>query len=167
MGVLNISEISFSIVDPQSPGATAAMMMYFAELDSRFTNGFDPGDTLDADSDNFREPNGCFVLGLANDETVCCGGITLLEPSLAEIKRMWVTPQWRGRGVGRLSLTYFESVARDLGASRVVLDTNDVLDEAISLYLGCGYSDIEAYNTNPYARRWFMKTIDDDGPKRG
>ena len=46
-----------------------------------------------------------------------------------------------------------------LGYRRVVLDTNDTLDEAIAMYGAPGYQPTERYNDNPYAQRWFVKQL--------
>ena len=75
---------------------------------------------------------------------------------------MWVAPQVRGNGIGALTLHQLEETARELGAVDVCLDTNSVLDEAISLYSSRGYEDVEVYNDNPYAQRWFAKKLELD-----
>ena len=153
---------SFSVCDPQADEALAAMTAYFEELEHRFVDGFDPGDTLNADADQFRPPLGCFLIGRRGGGVVSCGGVYLIEPTRAEIKRMWVAPQVRGNGIGALTLHQLEETARELGAVDVCLDTNSVLDEAISLYSSRGYEDIEVYNDNPYAQRWFAKKLELD-----
>jgi GNAT superfamily N-acetyltransferase len=68
-------------------------------------------------------------------------------------------PRLRGLGLGRRLLARLEDVARDLGRTRVVLDTNEVLVEAIAMYERAGYRSIERYNDNPYAHRWFAKDL--------
>lgn len=161
MGHKDETSISFSACDPQSSEALAAMTAYFDELDARFVEGFDPGDTFSADADQFRAPSGGFFLGHLGDGVVSCGGVYLLEPAVVEIKRMWVSPDARGRGVGSLTLRHLETAAHELGAHTIYLDTNSVLEEAIALYTSRGYSSIESYNDNPYAQRWFAKKLDD------
>jgi len=151
-------------VDPQGAPARTAMLEYFAELDARFPEGFDAGDTLDADADSFREPNGRFVVAMSGEAIAGCGGLQLLEPTVAEIKRMWVSPQHRGQGLGGRLLAHLEARARALGADRVRLDTNSVLTEAINMYTSRGYVDIDAYNDNPFAKRWFEKSLPTDSP---
>ena len=61
--------------------------------------------------------------------------------------------------MGSETLQHLELVAGDLGATEVRLDTNSVLTTAITLYTRRGYLEIEAYNDNPYARRWFAKNL--------
>ena len=151
--------VCFDVCDPRSPGAIAAMTAYFDELEARFVDGFDPGDTLTADAAQFRDPMGGFFLGRSNNEVMSCGGVYLLGPTAVEIKRMWVAPAARGKGVGAATLAHLETAALELGATTVYLDTNSVLQEAIALYTSRGYVSIEAYNDNPYAQRWFAKEI--------
>lgn len=158
------NSVTFKSVDPESSEATVSMTAYFDELAERFPEGFDPGDTLTADASQFRLPNGRFFIGLIDDSIVCCGGVHLLEPDVAEVKRMWVAANARGQGLGAQMLTQLEQAASTLGATTVYLDTNSVLLEAITLYLSRGYLDIEAYNTNPYARRWFAKELGSSDP---
>lgn len=57
----------------------------------------------------------------------------------AEIKRMYVVPEARGRGLSRLVLTALEDNARAMGRTRMVLETGIKLPEAISLYTSSGY----------------------------
>ena len=151
--------VSFAACDPQSPAAITAMTAYFDELDARFIDGFDPGVTLTAHAGQFREPSGRFILGRSGDEVVSCGGVYELEPTVIEIKRMWVAPVARGKGVGAATLAHLETAALELGGTTVYLDTNGVLHEAIALYTSRGYLSIESYNDNPYAQRWFAKEL--------
>ena len=95
------------------------------------------------------------------DVVVGCGAIQFVDASTAEIKRMWVDPSRRGIGLGRRLLGHLEAEVRSSGRSRVVLDTNDALTEAITMYGRLGYVAIERYNDNPYADRWFEKSLVD------
>jgi GNAT superfamily N-acetyltransferase len=77
---------------------------------------------------------------------------------------MWIHPDWRGLGLGARLLSRLEAVAGELGRSRVVLDTNESLSEAISMYQRSGYQSIERYNGNPYAHHWFAKDLTQSKP---
>ena len=83
-----------------------------------------------------------------------------IDEVTAEIKRMWVHEQWRGRGLGSRMLGSLEQHALRLGHGRVILDTNSTLVEAIAMYRRAGYRDIGRYNDNPYALCWFEKLLD-------
>ena len=157
--------LNFHVVDPEEVEAIASMTAYFEELGRRFVDGFDPGDTLSADADQFRPPRGRFLIGRSGGAVVSCGGVYLIEPTRAEIKRMWVAPDARGKGIGAQTLHVLEQTARELCAVDICLDTNSVLAEAISLYRSRGYKDINVYNDNPYAHCWFAKKLGPRGPE--
>jgi GNAT superfamily N-acetyltransferase len=76
------------------------------------------------------------------DEVLGCGAVRLLDDGRAEVKRMFVVPTARGRGVGRAILTALVDEARALGAASVVLETGIRQLEAIALYERAGFSRI-------------------------
>lgn len=137
-------------VDPEEPVARAAAARYFAELDRRFPRGFDPGEP---------DHEGTFLLATSDGGPVAYGGVRALPDGSGEIKRMWVDDGWRGAGLGSRMLRELEALASRLGHSRVVLDTNRTLVEAIAMYERAGYTPIGRYNDNPYAEAWFEKLL--------
>jgi len=157
--LVRLATVTVENVDPAEPDAGAALSAYFAELDRRFEGGFDPGDASTADAPAFRPPGGRFLVARNDDEVVGCGALQAVDGETAEIKRMWVAPGWRGSGLGARLLAALEHEAADAGYTRVVLDTNAVLAEAIALYERSGYAAAERYNDNPYAHRWFAKPL--------
>ena len=90
---------------------------------------------------------------------VACGGIQTIGDAVGEVKRMWVSSEWRGAGLGSRLLRHLETVAVSLGHRVVRLDTNDTLVEAIAMYERAGYRQVPRYNDNPYARFWFEKSL--------
>ncbi len=153
------SAVRFDEVDPRSEDARTAMAAYFAELDARFPGGFDPGDALDEGADPLAPPDGTFLVGREGGRVVACGGVQTIGDGIGEIKRMWVDPSRRGRGLGGRLLAELEARSAALGHRSVRLDTNGELLEAIALYLRSGYAEIERYNDNPYAERFFEKPL--------
>lgn len=158
--LLRAATIEFTVVDPRSDDALTAMSAYFAELDERFRGGFEAGDTLVADAPAMRPPHGSFVVARSGDQVVACGGVHRHDDDTGEIKRMWVHADCRGVGLGRRMLLRLEQAVVASGYRNVVLDTNDVLIEAITMYERAGYRSIDRYNDNPYAKRWFAKALD-------
>ena len=77
----------------------------------------------------------------------------------SEVKRMWVSPTTRGRGLAKRLLAELEEETRSSGRLVVVLDTNATLTEAIRLYERQGFVAIARYNDNPYAHHWFRKQL--------
>ena len=74
-----------------------------------------------------------------------CGAVLRIEPNVAEIKRMYVAPSARGRGVGRQILNELEAIARQLGAARLVLETGVRQPEARALYDRAGFTEIPLF----------------------
>ena len=159
--LLRAATVEIDVVDPRSPAAQAALQEYFGELDRRFRSGFDPGTGDAADLAALHAPEGAFLLMRSDHVTVGCGGVQRVDDGTGEIKRMWIDPPWRGLGLGGRLLAGLEVVARTLGRTRVVLDTNETLLEAIAMYQRAGYHAIERYNDNPYAQHWFAKDLSD------
>lgn len=159
--LLQCAAVEMVVVDPASAEAQWAMGEYFAELDERFRAGFDPGQGgAGADIETMGPPGGAFVLLRTNHQVVGCGGLLRIEARTAEIKRMWIHRQWRGLGLASRLLADLERLIIDLGYNRVVLDTNEVLVEAVAMYERAGYQAIDRYNDNPYAHHWFAKGLD-------
>ena len=155
--LLRAATVDIRTVDPTEQAATSAMDSYFAELDRRFPDGFDPGPA--AVGDMVTATGGAFVLATSDGEPVACGGIRSLGNGIGEIKRMWVHDGWRGAGLGARLLRHLEQVSRRMGHDVVRLDTNSTLTEAIAMYERAGYRPIERYNDNPYAQAFFEKRL--------
>jgi GNAT superfamily N-acetyltransferase len=73
------------------------------------------------------------------------GGVRRIDTDTVEIKRMYVVPEHRGRGLSRVVLAHLESLASDLGASRVLLETGQQQPEAMRLYETSGYERVEGF----------------------
>lgn len=154
-----LGEIVIRRADPASPEAHQCLAAYFAELDRRFPGGFEPTRSVSADVDEVSPPRGVFLIVECAGVPRGCGAVKTLEPEVGEVKRMWLHPDLRGRGVGRKLLDALEREARALGHRVVRLDTSRHLDEAIALYRKAGYEEVPAYNENPYAAHWFEKRL--------
>ncbi len=110
--------------------------------------------------DDFEPPaGGAFLVGREDGRPVAGGGLKRLEPSVAEIKRMYVTPDARGRGHARRLLAALENAARELGYERVRLDTGASQPHARALYETAGFQPIDDYNDNPKAAYWGEKLL--------
>jgi GNAT superfamily N-acetyltransferase len=90
----------------------------------------------------FDPPAGTFLVARSDDGRVVGGvGVRRFAPEagLGEIKRLWVDPAWRRRGLGRMLMDEMESVAARLGFSSLHLATGDHQPEAVALYEGSGW----------------------------
>ena len=140
-------------VDVDDRDAVRLRNAYFDELRHRL-GAFDPPtpDELRADA-----ARGVVLIVYEAGEAVASGSLRRLDSETAEVKRMFVLPEARGRGHGRKLLRALEDAARAMGCGSVVLDTARVLEEAAKLYLAEGYVEVAPYNANPHAARWFRK----------
>ena len=88
---------------------------------------------------------GAFLVARDGDVAVGCGAIRLLDATTAEVKRMYVVTDRRGSGAGRAVLEGLEAAARDLGVSRLVLETGVHQHAAIGLYLRAGFAQVDCW----------------------
>lgn len=109
-----------------------------------------PGDESPVDANDFEPPDGYFVVGDLEGQPVAMGGWRRLgdRPGLpsrntAEIKRMYVAPSARGRGLSRVVLAELESSARAAGVDWLVLETGRPQTSAVGLYRASGYTDVD------------------------
>jgi GNAT superfamily N-acetyltransferase len=144
-------------VRTQSAEALEALELYFAELDDRFPEGIDAQAATAHLPTILDPPRGRFYLATEAGDVVGCGGLTFLDDGTAELRRMWVRPDARGRGVGRALLERLEHEAWRRGCVAIVLDTHSSLREAVALYRSAGYREVAPYNDNPDAQFWFRK----------
>lgn len=163
--LLDASAVEYVVTDPGDPDARAAVGHYFAELAERFETGFAADVTLPLADDALRAPAGLLLLARLHGAVVGVGGVKFLGAigstgqTVGEIKRVWIAPEARGMGVGRRLLGELERLAAEHGCVEVRLDTNRALIEAIALYRASGYREVAAFNDEPYAHHWFVKTL--------
>jgi ribosomal protein S18 acetylase RimI-like enzyme len=109
-----------------------------------------PGDQSVVEAADFEAPTGHFVVGYVDGVPVAMGGWRRLgdrpglpSPNAAEIKRMYVAPSARGRGLSRIVLAELESSARAAGLDWLVLETGRPQRSAIGLYRASGYTEVD------------------------
>ena len=123
-----------------------------AEVEALYTGLELTGEDMPkAGPDELNPPHGIFLVGYEDGRAVCCGGIKTLEPGICEFKRMYVVPQRRGGGAGRVLLAGLEQRARELGFHTARLDTGDQQPSAQHIYESSGYREIANFNANPVA----------------
>jgi GNAT superfamily N-acetyltransferase len=116
----------------------------------------------------FAPPQGIFVIGRDAGQLVACGGVRLVDTDVGELKRMYVVPAARRRGIARALLDHLETEARKLGATRLRLETGLHQPEALALYASAGYADAEPfghYAGAPLARQLAKGLIDSGVPQ--
>ena len=123
--------------------ATSLVLTLNAELSDRYPEAGANHFRLDAHE--VAEDRGAFLVAYHDGMPVGCGALRRLDAETAEVKRMYVTRQVRGRGVARAILSQLEAEAHRLGVRRMVLETGIRQPEAISLYLRTGFGRIQPF----------------------
>lgn len=88
---------------------------------------------------------GFFVVARFDGRPASCGAKRVLEPGVGEVKRMFVRPEARRRGVARAVLAKLEATAREMGLHTLRLETGALQPEAIALYETHGYRRIPCF----------------------
>ena len=112
----------------------------------------------------YDEPNAAF-LAADRSEAAGCVALTRLDPSNIVLKRLYVRPSFRGRGIARTLVEAATSFSRARGYARIVLDTDRLrLNAAYELYRAIGFSECEPYGDVGYLNPTFMELrLADDG----
>jgi len=119
-------------------------------------------DPADTPAGEFTAPHGAFLIASADGgPALACGGWRTAGTETAEIKRMYVHPALRGRGLGRRILEALEEDAASHGMAHVILETGVRNRAALSLYATCGYAPVKSYveGRNPDVNRAMRKAL--------
>jgi GNAT superfamily N-acetyltransferase len=92
----------------------------------------------------FDPPTGVFLVGWVDDVAVTCGGFRA-HGADAEIKRMYVPAEHRGKGYARMILRALEDRAVATGYRRMILESGTAQPEALALYASSGYTPIPGF----------------------
>ena len=107
---------------------------------------------------DYAPPDGRLLLAAEDDQLAGCIALRKLEPGVCEMKRLFIRPAYRGKGLGRLLVESIIDEARQLGYTRMRLDTlPGRMDPAIALYRSIGFLEIDPYYENPVADAKFMQ----------
>ena len=156
--LLQASAVEFAVVDPAEPAAREATRRYFAELSERFEHGYDPDAAISANDEDVRLPRGLTMLATLHGEPVALG-LLKFHGEWAHLKRMWLSRELRGAGLGSRLLRTLEEQAAGHGIRTVRLETNRALTEAIALYHHAGYREVAPFNDEPHGDHWFEKEL--------
>jgi GNAT superfamily N-acetyltransferase len=132
----------------RDPMARVLIFRQWSELCERYGVPAPCGEHEAMPTGTFAAPGGVFLVGEVDGVAVACGGVRRCQeerPGVGEIKRMYVEPAMRGRGLGRVLLAALEAEGRRLGYERLWLETGIAQPEALHLYVSSGWSPIPKY----------------------
>jgi GNAT superfamily N-acetyltransferase len=153
-----VNDLRFEQTDPEVLPASQLLAEMRVELNDVY-DSFNRLDNPPLVPDELRGPDGAYLVGYEDAEAVAGGGVRRLDDGVAEIKRMFVRPAARSRGVARALLEALEQTARELGHERIRLDTGPKQVHGLALYRSAGYVDVPPYNDNPFACFWGEKVL--------
>jgi GNAT superfamily N-acetyltransferase len=107
----------------------------------------------------YSAPSGVFLLAEEDGAFVGCIGLRRFAHDVGEIKRLYVAPAGRGRGVGRLLVERVLAAANQLGFARVVLDTLPSMEAARQLYASLGFVPTAPYRFNPVPGTAYLEKV--------
>ncbi len=106
----------------------------------------------------YSPPSGRLLLAYSNNQLAGCIALRPLDSETCEMKRLFIRPNFRGVGLGKVLVNALINEARSIGYKRMRLDTMPGrMDTAIGLYQAIGFRDIEPYYDNPVGDARFME----------
>ena len=149
---------------PSDAAARGALWAYLDDVASRWygrpaTDEEIATALLGDPSDDLVAPHGAFLIAWRRGAVVGCGGLRLLADGVAEVKRVFVAPSARGRGLGRRLMLELEELAQAEGVHTLRLDTRSDLIEARALYAALGYFEVPPFNDGRFAEHWSAKGL--------
>jgi len=107
---------------------------------------------------DYAPPEGRLLLAQLDGQLAGCVALHKLEPGICEMKRLYLRPQFRGKGLGRALADSIIAEARQIGYLRMRLDTVEpVMKDAVAMYRKLGFREIAPYCPNPMAGVVYME----------
>jgi len=146
--------IEIRVEDPNVPEVLELLDASDALMDSLYPS--ESNHLIDVHA--LRQPNVTFLVARSDGMALGCAAVVDAARDWSEIKRMFVSPAARGKGVGRLLLRQLQSIARQQGKSFLRLETGIKQPEALALYRSHGFKEIAAFgNYRPDPLSLFME----------
>jgi GNAT superfamily N-acetyltransferase len=143
------SAIVIVVESPRGADAAALMTELVDDMRARY-----PPSSIHGVDVAALEAAGMFLVARVGGRPVGCGALRPIADGVAEVKRMYVRPEARRRGVARRVLVRLEAIARDRGFTTLRLESGTRQPESLALYVSAGYHQIPCfgeYATDPYS----------------
>jgi len=109
---------------------------------------------------DYAPPEGRLLLAYYGAQLAGCAALRKLEPGICEMKRLYLRPQFRGKGLGRGLADQIIAEARQIGYQRMRLDTVEpVMKDAVAMYRKLGFRQVAPYRANPIAGAMYMELL--------
>jgi putative acetyltransferase len=109
---------------------------------------------------DYAPPEGRLLVAEFERKVAGCVALHKLEDSICEMKRLYLRPQFRGKGLGRALADRIIAEARQIGYQRMRLDTVEpVMKDAVAMYRRIGFREIAPYRSNPIAGALYMELL--------
>ena len=106
----------------------------------------------------YAPPEGRLLLAEYEGQLAGCVALHKLEPGICEMKRLYLRPQFRGKGLGRALAEHLMAEAHQIGYLRMRLDTVEpVMKDAVAMYRAMGFREIASYRPNPITGALYME----------
>ena len=115
------------------------------QLDAELSREYEEQHRFVVDLEPFHREGGVFVVAYQEQNAIACGALRPLDDEAVELKRMFVVPDFRGKGISRRILTFLEQIATRKGYQQILLETGDQQVAAMKLYETNGYQRIPAF----------------------
>lgn len=101
---------------------------------------------------DYAPPAGALLLASCGEEIAGCVALRALQPGICEMKRLYVRPRFRGKGAGLALMRSVMDKARQLGYTKMRLDTLEpLMKDAVTMYRKSGFREIPPYGPTPVA----------------
>jgi GNAT superfamily N-acetyltransferase len=106
---------------------------------------------------DYAAPSGALLLAIDGKDAAGCAALRRIDDETCEMKRLYVRPLWRGKGLGRALAERIVAEARRVGYARMRLDAIRKMTAAVGLYASMGFKEIAPYRHNPIPEAVYME----------